>query len=56
MPPHPPSTARAVPQESPLYRLVADHFDTLVQVHEEKFQRSHGRLCPACGRAVPPAE
>jgi hypothetical protein len=32
------------PQESPLYRLVADHFDALVQVHEETFQHSHGQL------------
>ena len=40
------------PQKSPLYQLVADHFDTLVQVHDEKYQRSHGRLRPACRRAV----
>jgi len=26
------------PQKSPLYRLVEDHFETLVRVHEEEFQ------------------
>ena len=40
------------PQESPLYRLVEDHFETLVRVHEEQFQHPYGRLRPACRRAV----
>jgi hypothetical protein len=40
------------PRESPLYRLVEDHFDTLAQVHEEQFQRRFGRLRHAARRAV----
>jgi hypothetical protein len=31
---------------------VSLHFDTLVQVHEEKYERSQDRLRPACRRAV----
>ena len=39
-------------QETPLYRLVQDHFETLVQVHEERFQPRYGRLRHAARRAV----
>ena len=40
------------PRETPLYRLVEDHFDTLVQVHEEQFQQRYGRLRHAARRAL----
>ena len=32
------------PQESPLYRVLADHFDTLERVHEDHFEPTHGPL------------
>lgn len=32
------------PQASPLYRVLADHFETLVRVHEERYERTHGPL------------
>jgi len=40
------------PQESPLYRLVEDHFETLVRVHEDEFQPRYGRLRHAARRAA----
>jgi hypothetical protein len=40
------------PQETPLYRLIDDHFETLVRVHEEEFEPSCGRLRKAAQRAV----
>jgi hypothetical protein len=40
------------PQETPLYRLIEDHFGTLVRVHEEKFEPGCGRLRKAAQRAV----
>jgi hypothetical protein len=40
------------PQETPLYRLIEDHFETLVRIHEEEFQASCGRLRSAAQRAV----
>ena len=40
------------PRETPLYRLVEDHFETLVRVHEEEFQPRYGRLRHAARRAV----
>lgn len=40
------------PREPPLYRLVEDHFEALVQVHEEQFQPRYGRLRRAAQRAV----
>jgi len=40
------------PQDSPLYRLVQDHFDTLVGVYEDQFQPRYGRLRRAARRAV----
>jgi hypothetical protein len=32
------------PQASPLYRLLADHFETLTRVHEERYEPTHGPL------------
>ena len=32
------------PQTSPLYRLLADHFETLTRVHEERYEPTHGPL------------
>jgi hypothetical protein len=32
------------PQASPLYRVLADHFETLERVHEERFETTHGPL------------
>ena len=32
------------PQASPLYQVLADHFETLEQVHEERFEPTHGAL------------
>ena len=32
------------PQASPLYRVLADHFETLERVHEERFEPTHGPL------------
>ena len=32
------------PQASPLYRLLADHFETLTRVHEECYEPTHGPL------------
>jgi hypothetical protein len=40
------------PQESPLYRLAEDQFDTLVGIHERQFQQRYGRLRGAARRAV----
>ena len=40
------------PQASPLYRLLADHFDTLERVHEERFEPTHGPLRRAARAAV----
>ena len=40
------------PQESPLYRLVQEHFDALVDAHEQCFETRYGRLRAAARRAV----
>ena len=40
------------PQASPLYRVLADHFDTLERVHEEHFEPAHGPLRRAARAAV----
>jgi hypothetical protein len=40
------------PQESPLYRLVQEHFEPLVAVHDEQFQSQYGRLRGTAQRAV----
>jgi len=40
------------PQTSPLYRVLADHFETLERVHEERFEPTHGPLRRAARRAV----
>jgi hypothetical protein len=34
----------SLPETSPLYRVVADHFATLERVHEERFELTHGPL------------
>ena len=40
------------PQASPLYRVLADHFETLERVHEERFEPTHGPLRRAARVAV----
>jgi len=40
------------PEHSPLYRVLADHFDRLEREHEERFERTHGPLRPAARRAA----
>ena len=40
------------PRESPLYRLVEDHFETLERVHEAEFQPRYGWLRRASRNAV----
>jgi len=40
------------PQDSPLYRVMAEHFETLERVHEERFEPTHGPLRPAARRAA----
>ena len=40
------------PQASPLYRVLADHFETLERVHEERFEPTHGPLRRAARAAV----
>jgi ribosomal protein S27E len=40
------------PKESPLYRLIEDQFEALVQVHEEEFEGRTPRLRWAARRAV----
>ena len=40
------------PQASPLYRLLADHFDTLTRVHEERYEPTHGALRPVVTEVV----
>ena len=40
------------PQASPLYRVLADHFDTCERVHEERFEPAHGPLRVAARRSV----
>jgi hypothetical protein len=40
------------PRDSPLYKLLEDQFETLLQVHEERFQSRYGRLRHAARRAV----
>ena len=47
-PPYPPRR----PQASPLYRVLADHFDSLERVHEERFEPMHGPLRRAARAAV----
>jgi hypothetical protein len=40
------------PQASPLYRVLADHFETLERVHEERFEPTHGPLRRVARRAA----
>ena len=40
------------PEHSPLYRVLADHFDRLEREYEERFERTHGPLRPAARRAA----
>ena len=40
------------PQASPLYRVLADHFEALGRVHEERFEPAHGPLRAAARRAA----
>ena len=40
------------PEHSPLYRVLADHFEHLERVHEERFERTHGPRRPAARRAA----
>lgn len=40
------------PEHSPLYRVLADHFDSLTRVHEERFEPTHGPLRAAARNAV----
>ena len=40
------------PRSSPLYRVLADHFETLERVHEECFEPTHGPLRRAAREAV----
>jgi hypothetical protein len=40
------------PEHSPLYRVLADHFETLARVHEEHFEPSHGPLRAVARQAV----
>ncbi len=40
------------PQASPLYRVLADHFEALERVHEERFEPAHGPLRAAARRAA----
>ena len=39
-------------QSSPLYRVLADHFEALERVHEERFEPTHGPLRRAAREAV----
>lgn len=50
----PPARAYAPrrPQASPLYRLLADHFETLKRVHEERYEPTHGPLRPVVCEVV----
>ena len=56
--PAPPSRATSAPylprrpEASPLYRVLADHFETLERVHEERFEPTHGPLSAAARRAA----
>jgi Putative transposase/Transposase zinc-binding domain len=40
------------PEHSPLYRVLADHFDHLERVHEQRFERAYVLLRPAARRAA----
>jgi hypothetical protein len=40
------------PQASPLYRVLADHFETLTHVHEERYEPTHGPLRPVVAEVV----
>ena len=40
------------PEASPLYRVLADHFESLERVHEERFEPSHGPLRSTARRAA----
>jgi hypothetical protein len=40
------------PQASPLYRLLADPFETLKRVHEERYEPAHGPLRPVVSEGV----
>jgi hypothetical protein len=40
------------PEASPLYRVLAEHFETLERVHEDQFEPKHGRLRAAARTAV----
>jgi len=43
---------RGAPQDSPLYRVLADHFAALERVHEERFEPTHGPLRAAARQAA----
>ena len=40
------------PQSSPLYRVLADHIESLERAHEERIEPSHGPLRSAAREAV----
>ena len=40
------------PQGSPLYRVLADHFEALERAHEERFEPTHDPVRAAARRAV----
>ncbi len=40
------------PQASPLYRVLADHFETLSRVHEARYEPTHGPLRPVVAEVV----
>ncbi len=40
------------PQASPLYWLLADHFETLTRVYEERYKPTHGPLRPVVSEVV----
>ena len=40
------------PQHSPLYRVLADHFESLTRVHEERYEPTHGTLRPVVAEVV----
>ncbi len=49
---HPRPYAPRRPEASPLYRVLADHFEALTRVHEERFEPTHGPLRAVARRAV----
>jgi len=40
------------PEASPLYRVLAEHFESLERVHEERFEPTHGPLRAVTRRAA----